>query len=124
MSISPDALQDQLERYEAELKSIKSYIKALNDMTSKHGTEEEHFESDLFEAEHNVQYYEAEIARIKTELKSANRAPREQANTVLPQTIRQGVGSLLFSSIGFLAGVFLGSRLSARREDKDRRAGE
>jgi septal ring factor EnvC (AmiA/AmiB activator) len=127
MKTSPDVLQDQLERYEAELKSIKSYLRELHDMTGKHGTEKEQFGMDLLEAENNAQYYEARIAHVKNELKAANQMPRTQtaaADTILPQTIKQGVGSLLFSSMGFLAGVFLGSRLVARRSDKDTREGE
>ena len=61
-------LEDHLERYETQLKSLSSYIKELNDLTTKHGTDHEHFESDLMEAEHNVKYYEDEIARIKKQL--------------------------------------------------------
>lgn len=58
-------LEDQLESYEAQLRSLNSYIKELNDKTAAHGTEKAHFEVDLMEAEHNIKYYEGEIARIR-----------------------------------------------------------
>ena len=126
MSTNPDLLEDQLEKYEAQLKGIKSYINELHDTTNRHGTGKDAFEADLFEAEHNVQYYEAEISRVEKELQALKGAPQVQAaaDSVLPQTVKQGLGSLLFSSASFLAGAFLGSRLKGRRGNKEKREGE
>jgi uncharacterized protein len=64
MSDSREQLEDQLESYRGKLRGFNSYIKELNDMCAKHGTGKEHFEGDLREAEHNVKYYEGEIALI------------------------------------------------------------
>lgn len=65
MNANREMFEDQLESYEAQLRSLNSYIKELNDKTAKHDTEKAHFEQDLMEAEHNVKYYEGEIARIR-----------------------------------------------------------
>lgn len=65
MDTNREMLDDQLESYEAQLRSLNSYIKELNNKTAKHGTEKALFEQDLMEAEHNVKYYEGEIARIR-----------------------------------------------------------
>jgi uncharacterized protein YegP (UPF0339 family) len=58
-------LEAQLREYEGQLRSLTSYIKELKDRTAEHGTEKEHFEVDMTEAEHNIKYYEDEIARIR-----------------------------------------------------------
>lgn len=68
MNENSEILQTQLEKYEAQLKCFKSYIRELNDRTAEHGTEREHFETDLLEAEHNVKYYEAEIALVREQI--------------------------------------------------------
>jgi hypothetical protein len=122
MDIDTELLQDDLDRYQAQLKSIKSYLKELNGMTDRHGTDSMHFEGDLLEAKHNEEYYENEIARIKAELRKTGKASpvRAGADTVLPQTLKQGAGLLIFSSIGFVAGVLLGIVLMAGRDNKDR----
>jgi hypothetical protein len=121
MNANRDMLENQLEKYEAQLKSLKSYIKELNDMTAKYGTDREQFEVDLAEAENDAGYYEGEIARVKKELGGLDKAPGTGggADTVLPHTAKQGVGSLLFSSIGFVVGALLGSRLKSRRSGQD-----
>ncbi|MBD0373763.1 MAG: hypothetical protein ICV60_23225 [Pyrinomonadaceae bacterium] len=123
MNNNPELLKDQLEEYEEELKGIKSYVKELNDMTARHGTDSEVVKDDLFEAESNSNYYEAEITRIKRELGQSGIAPKVQAaaKAVMPQTAKQGVGSLLFSSIGFLAGLLLGTRLQRSHDRKRER---
>ncbi|HEV2800350.1 MAG TPA: DUF1508 domain-containing protein [Pyrinomonadaceae bacterium] len=65
MNATRETLDTQLEKYEARLRSLRCYVNELNDKTSKHGTEREHFHEDLLEAEHNVKYHEDEIARLR-----------------------------------------------------------
>ena len=121
MNTNRDMLENQLEKYEAQLKSLNSYIKELNDMTAKNSTGREQFETDLLEAENNADYYEGEIAQVKKELRALDKAPAtgHGAGMVLPHTVKQGVGSLLFSSIGFVAGALFGSKLKSRRSGQD-----
>lgn len=122
MKASRDMLEDQLQDYEKELASLSSYVKELKDMTARHGTAKEHFEGDVAEAEHNARYYEGEITRLKQELgKSANEGrPQAEADTILPRTKKQGLGSLIISSISFAAGALLGSKLKSRRGSTDK----
>ena len=125
MSVSRDLLEGQLQDYEMQLKSLKSYLKELNHATAEHGTDREHFEGDLFEAEHNVKYYEDEVARLRGEIGKLEKAPgaaRGGAAAMLPQTVRQGVGSLILSTISFGAGALLGSRMRPRPGGGARRA--
>ena len=65
MEPSHETLEEQLKDYEGQLRGFNSYVKELKDKTAEHGTEQEHFEVDLMEAEHNVKYYEGEVARIR-----------------------------------------------------------
>ena len=115
-------LEYQLERNEAQVRSLRSYIKELTDRTEALGTDREQFEEDLHEAEHNVEYYESETERIKQELGKAEKSSRASsaADTVLPSTVKQGIGSLILSSISFAAGTLLGSRMKTRHADKDK----
>jgi uncharacterized protein len=55
---------EQLKDYEEQLRGLNSYVRELKDKTDEHGTERAHFEVDLMEAEHNIKYYEDEIARL------------------------------------------------------------
>lgn len=104
-------LEDQLEDYSAQLKSLNSYITELKSTTAKHGTDPPQFEDDLREADHNLQYYQGEIARLKKELES---------NPAKPGIIaKPGVLSLVLSPISFLVGALLGSRLKTRRDSRD-----
>ncbi len=123
MNVSRDMLEDQLQDYEMQLKCLKSYLKELNGMTTKHGTGREHFESDLFEAEHNIKYYGGEIARLKNEIRALEKPSGTGggggAATMLPQTVKQGVGLLILSAISFGVGALLGSTLNSRRGGKD-----
>lgn len=122
MSVSRDVLEDQLQDYEMQLKSLKSYLKELNNMTAKHGTDRAHFESDLFEVEHNIKYYGEEIARLKNEIKALGKSKGTGGSkpaTMLPQTMKQGVGTLILAAISFGVGALLGSTLNSRRSDKD-----
>jgi uncharacterized protein YegP (UPF0339 family) len=65
MEVDQRRLEEQLKNYEGQLWGLTSYVKELKDKTAQHGTEQEHFEADLLEAEHNIKYYEGEIARIR-----------------------------------------------------------
>jgi chromosome segregation ATPase len=116
MSISRDVLEDHLQEYEMQLKCLKSYLKELNHMTDRHGTEREHFENDLFEAEHNIKYYEGEVARLKGEISALGKSSgtgKSRATALLPQTMEQGVGYLVLSMIGFGIGMLLGSKMNS-----------
>jgi septal ring factor EnvC (AmiA/AmiB activator) len=122
MNVSRDMLEDQLQNDETQLKSLKSYLKELNDMTAKHGTDRAQFEQDLLEVENNIKYYGGEVARVKNELQSLEKTKgvvASTAATMLPQTVKQGVGSLILSTISFGVGALLGSKLKSKRGDKD-----
>lgn len=118
MNVNRDVLEDLLQDYQAQLKSLNSYIKELKRQTDKHGTDEEHYEVDLLEAEHNVTYYEDEIARLKDEIKQTGRgggASGGGGGVVLPPKVKQGLVPVILSSISFMAGALLGSKLKSRR---------
>jgi hypothetical protein len=122
MSISRDVLEDQLQNYEMQLRCLKSYMKELNDMADRHGTDREHFESDLFEAQHNVEYYEEEVSRLKGEIRGLKKPSGTTASgptALLPQTIKQGVGTLVLAAIGFGVGMLLGSQMASGQGSKD-----
>lgn len=120
MKVNRAVLEQQIEENRAQLRGLNSYIKELSDMTAKHGTEKDQFEDDLMEAQHNVKFYEEEIAQLKQHIKELPESdhPSTGAPPILPKTVKQGVGSLLFTSIGFVAGVLLGTRLTSGRRDK------
>jgi hypothetical protein len=122
--MKPDraTLERQLHANEQKLSGLRSYIKELNLTTSKHGTDEEHFREDLLEAEHNITFFEGEIARVKHELGRLPKpgSPQTGGDSILPKTPKQGISSLIFSSIGFIAGAIFGSKLKARGQNKDR----
>jgi uncharacterized protein len=65
MKANHEMLEELSKDYEGQLRGLKSYVKELKDKTAEHGTQREHFEEDLMEAEHNIKHYEAEIARIR-----------------------------------------------------------
>jgi TolA-binding protein len=128
MKTSEEKLADKIEDYEEQLKELNSYLKELKDVTAKCGTDSAQFEEDLHEAEHNIEYYEGEIARIKEALGHPPAPPQTPApkatppqtgtDTILPRTPKQGLGSLIISSISFIAGAFLGSKLKSRGANK------
>jgi hypothetical protein len=118
MKANREILEDHLERYEKQLASLNSYIKELKDMTARHSTEKEHFGEDLMEAEHNVKYYEDEIARIKKEIKNLPYG-QGRKDSILPRTAKQCINSAIISSISFVAGAVLGSRLKSRKGGKE-----
>jgi hypothetical protein len=109
MQISRETLKIQLEEYEQELRELNSFITELNAMTDKHNTATEHFAEDLAEAEHNVVYYEGEIAEIKKQL----RKPWGSHSPGREQIVRVGI----ISSISFVAGLLLGSSLRRGRKN-------
>ncbi|HWS99910.1 MAG TPA: hypothetical protein VN256_06655 [Pyrinomonadaceae bacterium] len=120
MKVIRDVLEDHLQEYKQQVIGLKSYIRELKEQTAKHGTEESHYEADLIEAEHNVQYYEDEIARIKKDLGGgAGGGYYPQAGTILPRTARECVGSLVFSAIGFAAGALLVSVMMSKTKDRE-----
>jgi hypothetical protein len=125
MIMKPDraTLERQLHTNEQKLQGLKSYLKELRAMTVKHDTDKEHFGEDLVEAEHNITYYEGEITRIKRELGKSPKSGSGStgSDSILPKTPKQGVSSLLFSSIGFVAGAIFGVTMKSRRQDKDSR---
>lgn len=117
MSASRTMLENQLEEYEEKLRGFNSYINELNARAEEHGTDRALFATDLFEAEHNVAFYEGEVARIKGALAHAGGRPpsRGVLRAALPQSVNQGVGVLLLSTLCFAAGVLIGSRLLSNR---------
>jgi hypothetical protein len=120
MKDSRELLEDQLSGYEQQLAGVKSYIKELKDKTTQHGTAKEHFQEDLIEAEHNLKFYQGEIEELKKEIGSSTKpkVPRPGGDSVLPRTKKQGIGSLIISSVSFLAGAVLGSKIKSRKEDQ------
>ena len=112
-------LERQLHTNEQKLQGLKSYLKELSAMTDKHDTDKQHFEEDLLEAEHNITYYEGEIARIKQELGKSPKKSSTVTDSILPKTPKQGVSSLIFSSIGFVAGAIFGVTMKSRGQNKD-----
>ena len=122
MNETRDFLEDEAERYETHLKSLKSFIQTLKETAAKHGTDEAALEGDLIEAEHNISYYEGELGRIREELRGRGHrgggyvAPRPPVyDSVIPRTPRQGAGALILASLGMLAGVLIGSQLASRK---------
>lgn len=120
MKVNREVLEDQLQDYEEQLKGLNSFLKELGTVTAKHGTSKEQFIDDVVEAEHNIKYYEAQIAGVKEELgKSENTIPPQAGGTPGPWIPKPGISSIIFSSIGFIAGAFFGSKRTARKAGKD-----
>jgi len=118
-------LEEQLESCEDKLKGFGSYVEELKTVTAKHGTPKEQYESDLIEAAHNIGFYESEIARIKKEMGTVPKVgPVGKVGTglgtLLPQTRNQGIGAAILSSISFVVGALLGSRLKSKKSSNDR----
>ena len=104
-------LEEQLEDYSSQSSRLTAYIAELKRTTDQYDTERVHFEDDLMEAEHNLTFYTAEIARIKKEI-SDSTTPR------LGNIARPGVLSLVLTPISFIAGALLGSKLSRGRSSR------
>ncbi len=113
MNVSRDTLEDQLQDYEARLGGLKSFIKELNARAAEYGTDREHFEQDLFEAEHNVEFYGSEVARLKAEISKLGDKPTPAPDEPgKPRTSKKGVGALV---VGLLAGALVAIGLKSRR---------
>jgi hypothetical protein len=119
MHTNHEILEKQLETYEEELRGLRSYVQELKTTCDHCGTPKEVCASDLTKATNNIAYYEGEIARIKKELGTVAKVG-PLAGTLLPQTRNQGIGAAILSSISFVAGALLGSRLKSGKGDKDR----
>jgi uncharacterized protein YegP (UPF0339 family) len=65
MKAEHEVLEDHLKEYEEKLRGLNSYLKELKYRAGEHGTEKEHIDEDLMEAENNIKYYECEIVRIR-----------------------------------------------------------
>ena len=57
--------EEELKDYEGQLKGLRSFLKELEGKTAAHGTPPEQVEEELTEAQHNIEYYEGEITRLK-----------------------------------------------------------
>ena len=118
MKANREALEDQLEAYEQKAASLKSFIRELNERAAELGTERSLFEEDLFEAQHNAEHYEGEIARIRQEIRESSGGaarPRKSAGAAPARTAKQGLGSLVISAVSFTAGALLGSKVKSRK---------
>ena len=122
MNQTRDFLEDQAQRWETQLASLRSFVKTLKETAARHDTDEAVLEEDLTEAEHNISYYEGELERIRAELRGRGGRgggyvwPRPPASdSIIPRTPRQGAGALILASLGMLAGMLIGSQLASRR---------
>jgi hypothetical protein len=106
-------LEDQLENYEEELKEVNSYAAELKATTARLGTDPEQFAQDLIE--NNIKYYEGEIALIKKALGTTPK-PTPSPGPIPSQPPKPGIGSIIASSISFIVGALLGSKLRARKD--------
>jgi hypothetical protein len=116
MNIGSDDLEDRVENYKDELKGIKSYVKELQTMTAKHGTDPEQYEVDLMEAQHNIEFYEGEIAECKNAM---GKSPKPGggyggAGATPANGPNKGITSVIVSSVSFILGAILGSTLKSR----------
>ncbi|HEV7473095.1 MAG TPA: hypothetical protein VGN90_03535 [Pyrinomonadaceae bacterium] len=115
MKTNREVLEDRLEDDEEQLKGLKSFVTELKAMTAKNGTDEAQFEEDLREAEHNIKFYDGEITRVKKEIADSPKdKPHRPGGTYEPKSPKPGISSIIFSSIGFVAGTLFGSILGSR----------
>jgi chromosome segregation ATPase len=114
-------MEGQLEHYDGQLKSLNSYIKELTDRTQEYGTDTAQFETDLLEAQNNVKYYEGELARVSEELADADKTTgkSQDTSTILPFGVKPSLGLLILSSVSFVAGAILGSKLGFGSRSQD-----
>lgn len=117
MRTSRELLENQLERYENELNETKAYVKELKSTAAAPGgVDEEHFAQHLSEAEHNINYYEGGIKRVKDELRnySSSGEPRRGLAAILPELPTEGTGAVILLGIGVAVGILIGSAMSGR----------
>lgn len=108
-------LEDELENYEEELRSVDSYAAELKATTARLGTDPSQFQEDLMEAEHNIKFYQGEIALIKKALGATPR-PKPTPGPVESHPAKPGVAAVIASSISFIVGALLGSKLKSRKD--------
>ena len=117
MKASREILEDRLKGRQDELNSLRSYVTELKAMTARYGTDPAQFEDDVREAEHNITYYEAQCTGLESEIATcASSKPTQTGGSRAPQSLRPGISSVIFSSIGFVAGALLGSRVKSRKD--------
>ena len=117
MKSNREALEDQLENYEEDLRGVSAFAAELKATTARLGTEPAQFEEDLREAEHNIKFYEGEIALIKKALGTEPKPkPKPSPGPIPSHGPKPGVVSIIASSISFLVGALLGSKLSSRKD--------
>jgi hypothetical protein len=125
MNVTRDTLEDQLQNHEAKLRELRAFVSELKATAARHGTEGEHFEGELFEAEHNVEFYEAEAARLRAEIgKHGDRPAAPRGGPVgggAPRVSKQSVGALV---VALAAGALVALGLKARRGGKGSRDNE
>jgi hypothetical protein len=110
-------LEDQLENYEEDLRGFSSYAAELKATTARLGTEPAQFQDDLTEAEHNIKFYQGEIALLKKALGATPRPkPSPGPGPILSRAPKPGIGSVIASSISFIVGALLGSKLRSRHD--------
>ena len=112
MNATREMLEVSLQDYQRQLGSLNSYLGALKERVEQHGTSPELFEEDLLEAEHNVEYYEAEVARLTKELGRTENAA-EQAQGLLARVPKPDGNALILASITFAAGILVGFSINA-----------
>jgi hypothetical protein len=117
-----EILAEQLNTCEDKLKGLSSYVTELTAMCTKHSTPNKQYDSDLTEATDIIRLYEVEIARIKKEMEPVMKVGTKP-DTLLPMTRNLRVAAAVLSSISFVAGALLGSRLKSRKSSKDRQSG-
>ena len=112
MKTQREILEGEKVRFEGKLQDLRAYIKELTDRTAEHDSEDEHFEEDLMKAEHDAEYYENEIESLEKMIRPAPTAK-------LKLIAKQGRVSIIVSSIAFLVGAYLGSRLIPRNSQRE-----
>ncbi|HEX8144144.1 MAG TPA: hypothetical protein VF553_16200 [Pyrinomonadaceae bacterium] len=123
MNNQREILEDQLESYEAQLRAVESFIRELNDTTAKVGADRSQFADDLFEAEHNLKYYQDASERVRKELADLDKKKetRKEDEPVSNQALRECIGALLVSSVSFAAGMLVGSKLRSKSGSEETR---
>jgi hypothetical protein len=117
MKASREILEDRLKSQQDQVSSLRSYVNELKALTARHGTDPAQFEDDLREAEHNIIYYEAQCTGLENEIAaSAGSKPTQTGRSPAPPSSRPGLSSVIFSSIGFIAGALVGSRVKPRKD--------
>jgi chromosome segregation ATPase len=109
MQASREMLKDRLERYEQELRELHSFLQELDTTTAKYNTPSEQVEEDIREANHNIKFYEGEIAEIKKML--------WKPSWRLPHSREQLLETVVITSISFVTGVLLGTTLGGKRKN-------